>query len=181
MTGPHDVRLIETATLSPTALLSIRRLMAAAFAGDFSDDDWAHALGGWHVVAGTEETIIAHASVVPRAIYVGGRGYRAGYLEAVAVAPLRRRTGLGTAVTVVASTLVREHFELGVLSTSAWHFYERLGWQRWQGPAFVREPRGRLRRVEDEDDGVMALRCGPTTALDVRQPIACDQRSGDSW
>lgn len=77
--------------------------------------------------------------------------------------------------------VVRARFELGVLSTGEWHFYERLGWERWRGPAFVRGRDGALARAEDEDDGVMVLRGEASTLLDLTAPIACDERDGDSW
>ena len=35
-----------------------------------------------------------------------------------------------------------ERYELGALGTGAHHFYERLGWQVWRGPLFVRTDDG---------------------------------------
>lgn len=176
----HEVRLLTTGELSAAERVACRSLTAVAF-DDFTDDDWAHALGGWHAVIGAAADVVAHAAVVPRAILVGGREFRAGYVEAVAVRPDLQGTGLGSRVMAAANDVVRTRFELGALSTGAWHFYERLGWERWRGPAFVRGPDGRLERAAEEDDGVMVLRCAASTTLDPTEPIACDRRHGDSW
>lgn len=176
----YDVRLLTTAEVPAAELAASRRLMDAAF-DDFTDDDWAHALGGWHAFIGSAGDVIAHAAVVPRLIVVGGREFSAGYVEAVAVRPDLQGTGLGSRVMAAINDVVRARFELGVLSTGEWHFYQRLGWERWQGPAFVRGRDGVLTRAEDEDDGVMVLRCAASTGIDAAAPIACDERDGDSW
>jgi aminoglycoside 2'-N-acetyltransferase I len=175
-----DVRVLSTADVPAADLAASRRLMDAAFE-DFADHDWAHALGGWHAFISQGDDVVAHASVVPRLIVVGGREFSAGYVEAVAVRPDLQGTGLGSRVMTAMHEVVRARFELGVLSTGEWHFYERLGWERWQGPAFVRGRDGVLTRTEDEDDGVMVLRVAASAALDLTAPIACDERDGDSW
>jgi aminoglycoside 2'-N-acetyltransferase I len=176
----HDVRLLTTAEIPAAELAASRRLMDAAF-DDFTDDDWAHALGGWHAFLGNADDVVAHAAVVPRPIVIGAREFSAGYVEAVAVRPDLQGTGLGSRVMAAINDVVRARFDLGVLSTGEWHFYERLGWERWRGPAFVRGGDGRLTRAEEEDDGVMVLRCVASAAVDPTAPIACDERDGDSW
>jgi len=175
-----DVRVLPTAEVPAAELAASRRLMDAAF-DDFTGDDWAHALGGWHVFLGSADEVVAHAAVVPRLVVVGAREFSAGYVEAVAVRPDLQGTGLGSRVMAAINDVVRARFELGVLSTGEWHFYERLGWERWQGPAFVRGRDGALTRVEEEDDGVMVLRCAASVAIDPAAPVACDERDGDSW
>ena len=92
------VRIVETRDLSDANRDAIRRLLDQAFEGGFSDDDWLHALGGWHAVIEAPSLVIAHAAVVERELLVGGRRFHTGYVEAVAVAPARQRTGLGAAV-----------------------------------------------------------------------------------
>ena len=175
------VRIVETRDLSDANRDAIRRLLDQAFEGGFSDDDWLHALGGWHAVIEAPSLVIAHAAVVERELLVGGRRFHAGYVEAVAVAPARQRTGLGAAVTRAATDLVRERFDLGALSTGKWGFYARFGWERWRGPTYVRLADGRLLRSADEDDSVMVLRCRPSLDIDLEAPVACDERRGDSW
>jgi aminoglycoside 2'-N-acetyltransferase I len=175
-----DVRVFTTDGADPSLLVSARRLMTVAFGDRFDDDDWAHGLGGWHAAIEEHGEVVAHASVVPRRIEIGGAPLNAGYVEAVATDPSRQRAGYGTTVMEAIDEIVRQDFEVGVLATSAHHFYERLGWQRWRGPTFVRVGAD-LRRTPDEDDGVMVLRFGPSADCPLRATISCDSRQGDAW
>jgi aminoglycoside 2'-N-acetyltransferase I len=175
------VRLVETRQLSTRQLRLLRQLLDEAFAADFTEDDWQHALGGWHAIIESADRLLAHAAVVERRLVVDGREFRTGYVEAAAVTPDLQRTGLGTTVMTAISDLVRQQFDLGGLSTGEWAFYQRLGWERWEGPTYVRTADGRLQRTPDEDAGVMVLRCGPTRDLNLKTSIACEERSGDSW
>ena len=158
----------------------IRRLCELAFEGNFSAQDWNHAVGGWHVAVIDDGTVVAHAAVVSRLIEVAGRPFRTGYVEAVATDPARQRRGLGSSVMAEVAIVVRRDFELGALSTGRYDFYRRLGWERWQGPTYVRHASG-LIRTEEEDDGVMVLRFGPSASVSLTAAISCETRSGDDW
>ncbi len=175
-----ELSAFETGDADPGVLESVRSLMNRAFDGDFSDDDWEHSVGGWHVIALEAKAIVAHASLVERSIEVGGRAFDTGYVEAVAVEPTRQGLGFGTAVMEVVGELIATHHELGALSTGEHHFYERLGWERWHGPTYVRNVDQRTRTV-DEDDGIMVLRVGPSIGIDLEAPISCEPRRGDDW
>lgn len=175
-----DVHVLTTSEPSAGLLEHVRVLLDEAFEGAFSDDDWDHAQGGWHLVREHGGRVLAHASVVPRVIDVGERSLRAGYVEAVATAPDAQRAGHGSLVMAAAAEVIERHFEIGVLSTAAHGFYERLGWERWQGPTFVIDDDRRL-RTEDEDEGIMALRVGASLDVPLTDPIACRARSGDDW
>jgi aminoglycoside 2'-N-acetyltransferase I len=176
-----DVRILDTGRLSGDEREAIRRLLEQAFDGNFTQDDWDHALGGWHALVQPADSILAHASVVERRIFIGSRPFRSGYVEAVAVQRRDRRRGLGTAVMTAIDEIIRREFELGVLSSGHPHFYERLGWERWRGPTYVRGMDGRRRRTADEDDGIMVLRCAASRAVDPAAPIMCEERRGDVW
>ena len=173
--------MLTTSQLSDDDRAEVRRLMDEAFAGDFTGDDWAHALGGWHALIREGGRVVAHAAVVERRILVGERVVRAGYVEAVAVRPPFQRRGLGSAVMAALAPLIRDRFDLGVLSSGEWRFYERLGWERWRGPTFVRDATGVAQRSPDDDDGVMVLRRTPGDGLDLAAPITCEARAGDAW
>lgn len=175
------LRVVATAELSDDDRDALRRLCDAAYGGDFTDDDFAHALGGWHAFAGDLAAPTAHAAVVTRSLYVGNRELRAGFVEAVATLPARQRTGLGSQVMSAISDVIRDRFELGALSTGEHAFYERLGWERWRGPSYIRGANGTLLRSPDEDDGIMILRCAASRDVDLAAAIACDERAGDSW
>lgn len=181
MSGDRVVRVCPSDQLDADVRAALRALLDAAFAGEFSDDDWAHALGGTHAIVETNGRIVAHASVVPRPLDLGPHRLHVGYVEAAAVHPERQRTGLGTAVMRALGGVIARDFALGALSTGEWHFYERLGWERWRGPAWVRHPDGRLERTADEDAGIMILRLPALPAIDLSAPIICEARPGDAW
>lgn len=175
-----NVRVFTTETAPAQLLHRVRRLLDEAFEGRFSPEDWDHALGGWHVVVADDEMPLAHAAAVPRVLEVGGRRLRAAYVEGVATASGRHGEGLGSLAMTHIDRLVRREFHMGALSTARHSFYEHLGWERWRGPTFVR--RGRVVvRTEDDDDGLMVLRFGPSLGLDLTAPISCEARPGDDW
>ena len=176
-----DVVLCEAADVSAARLLAIRQMLDAAFDGRFNDDDWDHSLGGTHAMIVDGEHVLAHASVVPRTIAVGTRAVRVGYVEGVGVAPALHGQGLGSAVIVAINGVIGDRFELGMLSTGEWKFYERLGWERWRGPTWTVHHDGRRERTADEDDGIMAYRTERSIDLGASAAITCEHRAGDCW
>ncbi|MDQ3385136.1 MAG: GNAT family N-acetyltransferase [Actinomycetota bacterium] len=174
-----EVRLLTSAAAAEH-LGQVWALLDEAFGADFSEDDWAHCLGGTDVVLLDGAMVVTHAAVMSRTLEVGGRPLRTGYVEGVATRRGREGAGFATLVMTEVDALIRDRFELGALSTERHGFYERLGWERWRGPTAVRSPSG-LIRTEEEDDGVLVLRFGPSAALDLRAPITCAARPGDAW
>jgi len=61
-------RVVPSDALDERTRRAMRGLLDDAFAGEFSDDDWAHALGGSHVIVEAHGAIVAHGSVVPRIV-----------------------------------------------------------------------------------------------------------------
>ncbi|MEZ0240693.1 MAG: GNAT family N-acetyltransferase [Chloroflexota bacterium] len=177
------LRRLPTGELTADDLAAIRALMDVAFGtGDeaFSDDDWAHALGGLHFVLDLDDEIVSHASVVERTLEIGGRSFRTGYVEAVATAPSLQGQGHGSVVMEAATEHIRTGFELGALGTGRHAFYQRLGWQTWLGPAFVRSPEGE-QRTPDDEGYILVLRTPTSPPFDLSEPISCDWRPGDAW
>jgi aminoglycoside 2'-N-acetyltransferase I len=177
------IRSLATDQLTPAEVAALKALMAEAFADDehggFSDDDWAHALGGIHVLAQGDRGIVGHAAVVARDIHVGGQPLRTGYVEAVATAVDRQGQGIGTAVMRTVATHL-DAYELGALGTGSHGFYRRLGWVTWRGPSSVRTADGE-RPTPEEDGYIMVLRTPLTPPLDLDLPISCEWRPGDVW
>lgn len=175
--------LIATAHLSGEDHARIRDLMGAAFE-DFTDHDWSHALGGLHAVVREGDDVVAHGSIVLRRLLVEGRSLRCGYVEAVAVAPERRREGLGDQVMAELEALGPGYDVLALSSSrDAMAFYRARGWRVWRGPSSVLTPYG-PDRVEPtpEDDGAIHVYGGPDDhPLDLDAPITCDWRDGDVW
>ncbi len=174
-----DLLVAETAALSPALLTALRELWDAAFE-EFDDTDAEHGLGGVHVIALEAGAPVSHASVVPRRILVGDRPFFTGYVENVATRPDRQGLGLGARVMTELGVHLRARYDLGMLATGSWGFYERLGWERWQGPSWVLADGVRVRSAE-EDDALMALRFGSSVHIDLTADVTCEDRPGDAW
>ena len=174
------VRALPTSELSASTRPRLRRLLDASFSDGFSDADWEHALGGWHVLVTEGARIVAHAAVGPRRLEIGDRSFAAGYVEAVATRPERQRRGLGSRAMTEAAAVLHREFEVGALSTGRHRFYERLGWERWCGPTYVRHGPN-VRRTAGEDEGIMVLRFGVSARVVLGEAIVCDARAGDDW
>lgn len=123
--------------------------------------------------------------LVDRRLYVGHEGDLAldvGYVEHVATHPDLHGRGHGTRVMREIGRIVRDEYVLGALATGRNAFYERLGWETWLGPTFVRLLDGQWIRSADEDGDVMVLRT-PRTPADLNRgdPIAVDWRPEEPW
>lgn len=175
-----DLRSFTTAEASPETLRAIRLLMHDAFEGHFAEEDWDHTTGGRHLVIYEEGVLASHAAVIERVIEVAGRRFRTGYVEGVGTSPALQSRGLGSIAMGAANDYIRSHFELGALGTDAHRFYERLGWERWLGPTYVRRGTG-LERTAEEDDGIMVLRFGPSRDARLDASISCEERPGEDW
>jgi aminoglycoside 2'-N-acetyltransferase I len=177
------LRRAATTELTAEELVALRRLVFGAFGGRFDEHDWEHTLGGTHVLALEGDEVVAHGAVVPRWLVAGERGSRSGYVEGVATRGDRRGRGLGTLVMrEVGLVLVEEGYELGALADGSRipGFYQRLGWETWQGPTFVAAPEGPV-RTADDDGGILVLRTAASPELDLGGPLVCDWRAGDVW
>jgi aminoglycoside 2'-N-acetyltransferase I len=174
--------VVPSTELSPADWTTLTDLCVAAFNEDW-EGYWESIGPGVHVIAEeAERGLVAHAAIVDRLLYPGEATLRAGYVEAVAVAPDLQRQGLGTRVMEVIDSMIDERYELGALGTGSHGFYQRLGWETWQGPTWIRERDGRLERSPNEDGGIMIRRTPGTPAdLDLSLPIAVDWRPGEVW
>jgi aminoglycoside 2'-N-acetyltransferase I len=176
------MRNAVTAELSAGELEAVRRLLFDEFGERFDRYDWEHTLGGTHVLAVEDDGPVAHAAVVPRTLQAGGRRLATGYVEGVATRADRRRRGLATLVLREAGRLIEAGYQLGALGdgTGIPGFYQRLGWELWQGPTWADTPDGRVRTAE-EDGSVLVLRTPATGELDPAAALVCDWREGDLW
>ena len=175
-----ELRSAGTSELDAATLARIHTFLDQAFAGDFSDVDWAHALGGKHVLALEEELLVAHVALVPRGMVHQGRSLRTGYVEALGVSPDWRRRGVGRAVMRRLEAELPGAYDLGALSATddGARFYRALGWTHWEGSTSVLAPEGRV--LTPEDDGSVFVR-PLTVPLDLRGELTCDWRPGDVW
>ncbi len=176
------VRAVTTAELGGEELAALRGLVFGAFGGRFDEHDWEHMLGGVHLLVEEDDGVVAHGAVVGRVLAAGGRELRTGYVEGVATHGDRRGLGLATLVMPEAGRGIERVYELGALAdgTGVPGFYQRLGWETWQGPTWVAGPDGPVRTAE-EDGSVLVLRTPVTGTLDLTGSIVCDWRPGDVW
>jgi aminoglycoside 2'-N-acetyltransferase I len=177
------VRRLRTEQLSEAEVTTVRAILRDAFADDgegFTDDDWAHALGGTHFLLDVDGALLAHASVVERTLHAGTRPIRAGYVEAVATRPDAQGQGHGTRLMADVNEHIRVTSELGALSAAVPQFYVRLGWEPWLGPTAVRTSTGQVRTPDDDGD-IYVLATPSSPALDRHAVLSCPWRSGDVW
>jgi aminoglycoside 2'-N-acetyltransferase I len=184
VTHARTIHKLATDDLSAQQVSTVRELLWTAFAKDedgaFTEDDWLHSIGGTHFIADVAGQIVAHASVVERTLHVAGAPVRTGYVEAVATRPQLQGLGHGTAVMREVNSLIERDYALGALGTGSQGFYERLGWQIWRGPAYVRTDSSE-ERTKDEEGYIMVLLTALTSLISLDAPIACEWRPGDVW
>jgi aminoglycoside 2'-N-acetyltransferase I len=177
------IRTLSSHYLRPREIAAIRDLLDAAFgagAGGFDDEDWRHALGGWHFLIDDDGVIVAHAAVVERELQTGGHRLATGYVEAVATLPSRKGRGHAARLMGAVEEHVDRAFELGALASAGTSLYARRGWMPWLGQTYVRID-GRLVRTPDDDDALYVRPTPSSPQLDRSAPISCDWRPGDPW
>jgi aminoglycoside 2'-N-acetyltransferase I len=176
----HELRLSHTADLDTATLSAARALMYEVFAGDMTEHDWEHALGGIHAIAYENGELAGHASVIQRRLIHGGRALRTGYVEGVAVREGSRRRGYGTAMMDALEQVIRGAYDLGALGATdmAADFYAARGWEPWRGSTYALTPSG-IKRTPDDDDSVFVLRLA--IPLDPDAELTCDWRDGAVW
>jgi aminoglycoside 2'-N-acetyltransferase I len=176
----NGIQLAHTADLPQSTLDAARALLDDAFAGELTEDDWEHGLGGLHAIAWADGVLVGHASLIQRRLLYGGRALRAGYVEAVAVRAGHRRRGYAAAMMAELERLIRGGYQLGALGSTdeAVPFYTGRGWQPWRGPLWALTPHGVV-RTSEEDGYVFVLAIDPE--LDLSRPLTCDWRDGDVW
>ena len=155
-------------------------MVTESFAGEFTDTDWDHALGGMHALIWHHGAIIAHGAVVQRRLIYRGTALRCGYVEAVAVREDWRGQRLAIAILDACEQVIRGGYPLGALSSSdrGRRLYTVRGWLPWRGPTSVLAPTGPIRTPE-HDGSVFVLPVG--VRLDSSAGLMCDWRDGDVW
>ena len=177
------LRIAQTEELEDADVAAISALCSIAF-DEAWDDAWEEVGPGVHVFVPGTGDVLAHAMIVDRGLYLGHEPDLAldvGYVEWVATRPDRQGEGHGTTVMREIGRIIGDEYALGALATSSNAFYERLGWQTWQGPTYVRMADGQRVRSAGEDGHVMVLRTPRTPELDLGGPIAVDWRAEEPW
>ncbi|MGJ0120813.1 GNAT family N-acetyltransferase [Williamsia sp. MIQD14] len=178
------LRRAHTADLADSDLGAIRALMADAFAGDFDDDDFDHALGGIHVIAhGPSGDVLGHAAVVQRQLVAGDRVFRVGYVEAVAVSTAAQRQGVGAGLMEAVEDIVAAAYDLGALAASeaGMRLYRSRGWVPWEGALRAVGAEGVVDTPDDRDSVLVFGTPVREHTIDLGAVLVADRRRGDPW
>ena len=131
-----------------------------------------------YVLGYVDGKLVAHALWLARRLRIGEGPWRlAAYVEGVATHTDYRRRGYGSAVMRRVQQEIMG-FELGALSPAVPEWYERLGWERWQGPLYIV-----CGEVVQETPGecVMIYRTPRTGDIDVKASLTGEWRPFDLW
>jgi aminoglycoside 2'-N-acetyltransferase I len=132
-----------------------------------------------HVLGYQAGVLISHALWVTRWLQVDkGPLLRTAYVEAVATEKAFRRLGYAAAIMKRLEEAI-QGYELGGLSPFSVSYYERLGWELWRGPLYIRTENGTIPTPNDEQ--VMILRLPKTPALNVNVSLSAEWRDGELW
>lgn len=132
-----------------------------------------HVLGYWG------SSLVNHALWVTRWLQVESKPVmRTAYIEAVATDKDHRNLGFARKVMQRVAEEIKD-FELGALSPFSIAFYERLGWELWRGPLYIRTTDDLIRTPREEE--VMILRLPHTPDLDLYAPLSAEWREGELW
>jgi aminoglycoside 2'-N-acetyltransferase I len=175
-----ELVLAHTGQLEQPVLATARELLEQVFAGELTDHDWEHCLGGVHALMWDGAELVGHAALIQRRLLHNGRALRTGYIEGVGVRAGARRRGHGAALMAALERIARNAYELAALGSTeeGAPFYAGRGWRPWQGPTSALTPAGLVRTAE-EDGWIYVL---PLSAeLDLSGELACDWRDGDAW
>lgn len=131
-----------------------------------------------HILGYYKQTLVTHAMWVDRLLQTGkDLPMHTAYIEMVATEKAYRNRGFATLVMKCVADEIRD-FDLGALSPFSVAYYERLGWQLWEGPLFVRTDSGVIHTPQEE---VMIFRLPQTPKLDLNQALSAEWREGELW
>ena len=133
-----------------------------------------------HVLGYYDDLLVCHAMWITRYLQAGiNPMMRTAYVEAVATEATYRRHGFASAIMKYTVGEIQD-YELAALSPFSVEYYERLGWERWCGPLFIRTKEGDLLPCLDGEE-VMIHRLSKTPILDLNAPLSAEWREGELW
>jgi len=178
MTDSLRLEVIRADLLTPDIMEDILDLCNRAFEEDL-ESLFATFLDATHVLGFLSDSLVSHALWVTRWLQVEKNPImRTAYIEAVATEKIYRSRGFAKLVMERVVEEIRD-FELAALSPFSVAYYERLGWELWHGPLFIRTDEEIVRTPRDGD--VMILRLPRTPILDLYAPLSAEWRAGDLW
>jgi aminoglycoside 2'-N-acetyltransferase I len=174
-----DIKVIHSGLTSETLSKEIVLLCNRAYEQDMATlfetfVDATHILGYYN------DLFVCHALWVTRYLQVGTNPLmRTAYVEAVATEANYRNRGFASAIMKYLIGEIQD-YELAALSPFSVEYYERLGWELWRGPLFIRTKEGNLKPSLDGEE-VMIFRLPKTPRLDLNAPLSAEWREGELW
>ncbi|MHB1327206.1 MAG: GNAT family N-acetyltransferase [Gemmatimonadales bacterium] len=134
---------------------------------------------GVHLLSREDDKLVSHVMWVDRKLDPGNLPpLRTAYVELVGTRVESQGRGYATQLMNRLADEVTD-YDLAALSPRDPAFYERLGWERWQGPLLVQRPSG----IQTADDEIVMIRRLPNTPadLDLSASLAANWRPGEIW
>ena len=132
-----------------------------------------------HVLGYYNDLLVCHALWVTRYLQAGTNPMmRTAYVEAVATEAKYRSRGFASAVMKHLVGEVQE-YDLAALSPFSVEYYQRLGWELWHGPLFIRTKHNLVPSLDEEE--VMIFRLPKTPLLDLTASLSAEWRKGELW
>lgn len=185
-----QLEVIPAQELSPVDQQSIQNLCTRAYGEDVWCD-YEYLKAAFHVIGRDAGVIVSHALWVNRSLSVNGAApLVTAYVEYVATEPALQGQGLASQLLRfsldyiqnrdVLRTELRQdiRYELAALAPENAKFYERLGWELWQGTLYVRQHN---KLVATPDDAVMIYRLATTPSILITDDLSAEWREGELW
>ncbi len=172
------IRVLHSSSLSESLRRAIVELCNRAYESDMEPilDTFVDAT---HLVGFYKNTLVCHALWVTRHVQPGTNPImRTAYVEAVATDVEYRKRGFASAIMQHLIGEIQD-YDLAALSPANLTFYERLGWELWHGPLFIRKNDDLIPSVDDEE--VMIFRLPKTPPLDLHGTLSAEWREGELW
>lgn len=135
-------------------------------------------LNATHVLGYSDNQLVCHALWVTRFLQAGDHPpLQTAYVEAVATEARYRKRGFASAVMAHLAGAIQD-YELAALSPFSVDYYQRLGWELWRGPLFIRQDSSLLHTPDEE---VMIYRLPQTPMLNLNDPLSAEWRAGELW
>jgi aminoglycoside 2'-N-acetyltransferase I len=175
---PFHITVLHGRLISETLKKEIVSLCSRAYEKDMGPL-FETFMDATHVLGHYNDTLVCHALWVTRYLQAGTNPMmRTAYVEAVATEAEYRKRGFAS---MVMERLVGEiqDYELAALSPFSVDYYERLGWELWHGPLFIRVEDELMPSIDGEE--VMVFRLPKTPVLDLNAPLSAEWREGELW
>ncbi len=182
--------VIPAQELSQADLRSIQDLCTRAYGEDVWCD-YEYLKAAYHVIGRDAGVIVSHALWVDRHFSVNGAVPLAtAYIEYVATEPALQGQGLASQLLRFLVGFIQNkeglkailhqdlNYELAALAPADSQFYERLGWELWQGDLYIRQ---NDQLIPTPDDDVMIYRLITTPDITITDDLSAEWREGELW